>query len=282
MDKRKLEEKIFKSLMLFSLSVVFGSLLIIIAVITIKGVASLSFEMLTQTPTGGFFLGGGGGILNAIVGSLYLAVGGTASAFFISLCIALYLQKEFLSAKISWYVRFMLDVMWGIPPIVYGVFGFIIMIYLGIGASLLGGIIALTLIDIPIMTRMMDESITNVPMEIKEASYSLGSSRFETALKIVPKQALPGIVSGIIIAFGRGIGTAAPLLFTTGFSNHVPTSIFDSAASLPTMIFFLTTSPIPEVRDRAYAAAFILLCIVLTINIVSRRLTKKFGTFVIR
>ncbi len=282
MDKRKLEEKIFKVIMVVSLCIVMGALFSILGIIFVKGASSLSVGMVTQTPTGGYYLGGGGGILNAIVGSLYLAAGGTLLAFFISLGVALYLQKEFAPAKVSHTIRFMLDVMWGIPPVVYGVFCFIIMIFLGIGTSLLGGIIALTLIEIPIMTRMMDESISNVPLELKEASYSLGSTKLDAALYITPRQALPGIISGVLIAFGRAVGTAAPLLYTTGTSNHIPSSLFDSAHSLPVMIFELTTSPIPEVRDRAYAAAFILLSIVLVVNLISRKLTKRVGAYVIR
>jgi len=282
MNFRKIEEYIFKILMLTSLIIVLGSLIGIIAVVLIKGGAAINWEMLTTTPKGGFYMGGGGGILNAIAGSIYLASGATVLAFFISIGIAIYLQREFTSDGAAGIIRASLDILWGIPSIVYGVFCFIIMMYLGVGTCLLAGIVALTMLEIPIMTRGMDEAIKMVPSELKESTYVLGSNRIETAVKVVLRQGLPGITSGILLAFGRGIGDAASILFTAGFSDHIATSLFDSAAALPTMIFFLSTSPIPEVRDRAYAAAFVLLSIVLLISIISRLLTNKFSKYIIK
>ena len=268
--------------MLVSLFIVLGALVGIIATIVIKGVPALTLEMVTKTPTGGYYLGGGGGILNAILGSLYLATSATIIAFFISIGIAMYLQREFSNKYVAQFIRKTLDLLWGLPSIVYGVFCFIIMVSLGIGTSLIAGIVVLTLLEIPIMTRCMDEAIKMVPSDLKEASYALGVNRLETATKVVWRQALPGIVSGVLLAFGRGIGDAASILFTAGFSDHIPTSIFDSAASLPTMIFFLSTSPLMEVRERAYAAALILLIIVLLISMISRTLTGKFSKHVIK
>lgn len=282
MDIRKFEEKFFKALMLISLFVVLGALAGIIITIIVKGIPALTLEMVTKTPTGGYYLGGGGGILNAILGSLYLATSATIIAFFISIGIAMYLQREFSNKHVAQFIRKTLDLLWGLPSIVYGVFCFIIMVYLGIGTSLIAGIIALTLLEIPIMTRCMDEAIKMVSSDLKEASYALGVNRLETATKVVWRQALPGIVSGVLLAFGRGIGDAASILFTAGFSDHIPTSIFDSAASLPTMIFFLSTSPLMEVRERAYAAALILLIIVLLISVISRTLTGKFSKHIIK
>lgn len=121
-----------------------------------------------------------------------------------------------------------------------------------------------------------------VPIELKEGSYSLGSTRFENATRVVRRQALPGIVAGVMLGLGRGIGDAASILFTAGFSDSIPTSIMDSTAALPTMIYHLYSSPIPHVRDRAYAAAFILLVMVTGISFISRYLTKRFQKFVIK
>ena len=282
MDVRKIEEKFFKILMFITLFIVLGSLAGIIIIIIVKGIPALTLEMVTKTPTSGYYLGGGGGILNAILGSLYLAGSATILAFFISIGIAIYLQREFSNKHIAQFIRKTLDLLWGLPSIIYGVFCFIIMVYLGIGTSLLAGVIALTLLEIPIMTRCMDEAIRMVPSRLKEASYALGTNRLETAVKVVWRQALPGIASGILLAFGRGIGDAASILFTAGFSDHIPTSIFDSAAALPTMIFFLSTSPLLEVRERAYAAALILLVIILLISVISRTLTDRFSKHVIK
>ncbi len=269
--------------MMLSISIVVGSLIIIIALVLINGTPTLTLELLTQTSSGEFYLGtGGGGILNAIVGSLLLALPATGLACLIAIAISLYLQKDFIHSWIAGVIRFILDILWGIPSIIYGVFCFLIMIYLGMSASVIVGIFALTLLEIPIITRYMDESIKLVPTGLKEGAYSLGSTKFETAVKVVPRQALPGILAGILLGLGRGIGDAASILFTAGFSNRIPTSIYDSTAALPTMIFQLSTSSLPIVRQKASAAALVLLIIVFAISILSRTLSKRYMKYVIK
>ena len=278
LNRRSLEEKIFKLFMIVSICIVIGSLVIIFGLVIINGASSISLEMITQTPTPGNALGGG--ILNAIIGSLLLALPATGLACLIGIGIALYLQKEFSHPGFANFIRFTLDVLWGIPSIVYGIFCLMIMIALGMGSSLFVGIIALTLLEIPIITRYMDEAIKMVPIGLKEGAFSLGSTKFETAIKIVRRQAFPGILAGILLGLGRGIGDAASILFTAGFSNRIPTSLFDSTAALPTMIFNLYS--LPSGQPKAYAAAFILLVIVLLISIISRVLSKQFMKHVIR
>lgn len=164
MNINKVEEGIFKVLMKTSTLLVLVSLFLIIYSILQKGLPSLSWAMITQTPKGGFFLGKGGGILNAIVGSLYLAGGSTILGLFISLPVALYLNVyRTKTSQFADFTRLCLDVLWGIPSIVYGAFGFAIMLLIGLKASLLAGIITLTLMVIPIMVRAMDEVIMTVP-----------------------------------------------------------------------------------------------------------------------
>lgn len=277
MNRRTLEEQFFKILMILSVCIVIGSLLVIFGLVIYYGASSLSIDMITQTPDPGNALGGG--ILNAIVGSLLLALPATGVACIISLGIALYLQKEFTHGWISGFIRFTLDVLWGIPSIVYGIFCLMIMIYLGVGSSLVVGIIALTLLQIPIITRYMDEAIKMVPLGLKEGAYSLGSTKFETAFKVIRRQAFPGILAGILLGLGRGIGDAASILFTAGFSNRIPTSLFDSTAALPTMIFNMYS--LPSGQPKAFASAFILLFIVLVISTLSRILSKRFTKHII-
>jgi phosphate transport system permease protein len=156
------------------------------------------------------------------------------------------------------------------------------MLYLGIRACLLGGIIALTLLELPIMIRAMDEVVGMVPRELKEASYAMGATKLETTIKVVCRQALPGLLTGIILAFGRGIGDAASILFTAGYTDRLPHSLFDPVASLPLAVFFQIGTPFPEVQQRAYASAFILLILVLIISVASRVLTRKFTKYVVR
>jgi len=282
LNKRKLEESFFKGLMVASTLIVVGSLLAVIITVVLKGAPALGISMLTQTPKGGYYLGKEGGILNAIVGSLYLSGGATATAFILSLPTAFYLNEYAEKSKLASFTRQSLDILWSVPSIIYGVFAFTIMIYFGMRASLLGGIIALTLLELPIMTRAMDEVIRMVPLKLKEASYALGATRLETTLNVIAKQALPGILMAILLALGRAIGDAASVLFTAGYTDYVPRSLFDPAASLPLAVFFQLGTPYPEVQQRAYASGLILLVMVLSLSIVSRLLTKRFMKYVIR
>lgn len=281
MDRRHVEEQFFKTLMVLSTSIIVGALLAILVVVVLRGAPALSIEMLTQTPQGGYYLGKGGGILNAIVGSLYLAFGATVLSLLIALPVAFYLQ-EYAGESFKNYVRLSLDVLWGVPSIVYGAFGFIIMMYLGLRACLLGGIIALTLLMLPIMTRAIDEVMRMVPFELRESSYGLGFTKLEVVSKVLSRQTLPGILTAVLLAFGRGIGDAASLLFTAGYTDHIPRSLFDPVASLPLAVFFQLGTPYPEVQEKAYASAVILLVIILLISIGTRVLTKKWSKFVIK
>jgi phosphate transport system permease protein len=282
MRRRKLEETLFKMLMMGSTLVVLGSLVLILATVVWRGLPALNLAMVNQTPKGGYYLGKEGGILNAIVGSLYLAGGATVLSLLISLPIALYLQIYAARSRRAELARLACDVLWGVPSIVYGAFGFIIMLWLGLRASLLGGIIALALLELPIMVRSMDEAVAMVPLALKEASYALGATRLETALKVIVRQTMPGLLTAVLLAFGRGIGDAASVLFTAGYTDRLPDSLFGPAASLPLAVFFQLGTPFPAVQERAYASALVLTIIVLGLSLISRRLTKRFTKHIIR
>ena len=276
MEPKRLEESIFKALMLLSAVIVTASLGAVLVVVLVRGLPALSLSMITQVPKGGYYLGGEGGVLNAITGSLCLAGGATLAAFLLSLPLVLYQQREYGGrTALAGLTRLSLDVMWGIPSIVYGAFGFVLMLYLGLRASLLGGMIALTLVELPIMARAMHEVVKMVPAELKEASYALGATRLETASKVVWRYALPGILTAVLLAFGRGIGDAASVLFTAGFTDRLPSSLTEPVASLSLAVFFQIGTPFPEVQQRAYASAVILLAIVLVLSLGMRLLSRK-------
>ncbi len=275
MDRRR-EERLFKALMVGSLAFVLGSLLAVVAVVAWNGAPALSLSMVTQTPKGGYYLGKEGGILNAIAGSLYLALGATLLALLIGLPAALALQEEYLGrTRSASAVRLALDVLWGVPSIVYGAFGFTVMLALGLKASLLGGLIVLTLLELPILVRAVDEVLRMVRPETKEASYALGATRAETALRVVARQGLPGVVMALLLAFGRAIGDAASVLFTAGYTDRLPGSLLEPVASLPLAVFFQLGTPFPEVQRRGYASALVLLLIVLVLSGASRLLSKR-------
>jgi len=279
---RRTQEQIVKVLMVGALAVVLTCLAAILAVIVWRGAPAMKWSMLVETPKGGYYLGQGGGIANAIVGSLYLAFGGLLLAMVAGLPIAIGLQREYGGRTLTRVTRLVLDILWGTPSIVYGAFGFLIMRQFGLRASLLGGILVLAILMLPIMTRAIEEVLRMVPIELKEIGYAMGATRFETTFRIVLRQVLPGIVMGIMLAFGRGIGDAASILFTAGYTDRIPHSLMDPAASLPLAVFFQIGTPIPEVQQRAYVAAFLLLCIVLVVSLGSRMLSRRMSKHIVR
>ena len=281
--RRKRTEVVFKVLMIASTALVIGSLLLIIGAIVWKSLPALKLSMITRTPQGGFYLGKEGGILNAIVGSLELGLGATALAFLLSLPLALYLNVyKGRASKTAVWTRFFLDVLWGVPSIVYGAFGFLVMVFLGLRASLLAGTMTVALLEFPIMSRAIDEVMRLVPRDLRDASDSLGATRFETAARVVVRQCLPGILTAVLMAFGRGVGDAASVLFTAGFTDRVPASLLDPAATLPLAIFYQLGSPLPEVQQRAYASAAVLTLIILVLSAAARMITRRYRKHVVK
>ncbi len=277
MKIKHIEERFFKWLTriaTLALIVLLGS---IIFEIFKKGLPALSWDMVSQIPKGGFYFGKEGGILNAIVGSFYLATGASLIAFIISLPVALFLNIVLIRyPSLQEIFRFLLNLLWGVPPIVYGAFGFAIMLLIGLKSSLLAGILTVALLISPIMIRAMDEAIKNVPMDLLEAGYALGATRFEVAFILYFRQALPGIITAFLLGLGKGIGDTASVLFTAGFTDYIPESLTEPAATLPLAIFFQLGSPVAEVKARAYAASVILIIIILIISVLSRAISSKY------
>lgn len=280
--KKKAEESFFKSLMVAVTCFILFSFLFIVYTIFKKGFSALSWEMISQAPKGGYYFGKGGGMLNAIAGSFYLATGAVLLAVIAGLPAALFINVHLVHRKrLVNAIRFLLDSLWGVPSIVYGAFGFTVMVFFHLRASLLAGIITVALVIVPIIIRAMDEALRTIPMGLLETAHALGSTKNEIAFKIFFRQAMPGFMTAVLLAFGRGIGDAAAVLFTTGYTDYIPVSLNDQAATLPLAIFFQLSSPIEAVRERAYAAAVILTIIILLISIGARLLSKKLNRNII-
>lgn len=257
--------------------VIVAALLVIIISILKRGLPSLTWEMITQKPKGGFYFGKEGGILNAIVGSLYLATGATAIAMLVGIPVALYMNVHIMKRKYMVNaMRFLLDLLWGIPSIVYGAFAFTIMVMIGLRTSLLAGMLTVAVFIIPIIIRAMDEVLRTIPRGLMEASLSVGATKGEVAYKIFIRQSFPGLVTALLLSFGRAIGDAAAVLFTAGFTDNIPASLTQPAATLPLSIFFQLGSPVEEVKNRAYAAAVILTLIVLLLSVGSRYFSRRY------
>lgn len=269
------QEKIAKILMQISGISITGCLFLIIGIIIYKGIPYISWEMISQTPHGGFYIGKSGGILNAILGSLYLAGVSTVLATIVGIPISIYLNIYIKTGSfVAKSAKLLFDVLFGIPSIVYGAIAFSMMVWLGIRASLLGGIITITLLTTPIVVRTIDELLKTIPHDLKNITKALGATRWETA-KVLLKYIKPGIFTAILLAFGRAIGDVAGVLLTTGFSDNLPKYIDEPAATLPLAIFFQLSSPIPEVQGRAYASALVLTIIILFIVICTHILASK-------
>jgi phosphate transport system permease protein len=279
MNKRKTsEEKAFRFLTGFATYSLMALLALIIVIIFIKGFGALSLDMLTRIPSGGYYYGGEGGVLNAIVGSLYIAVGATVISILLGVPAALYINVHLIRFRRTQNtIRYLLDALWGIPSIVYGAFGFSLMLFMGMNASLLAGTITVALLITPIMIRTFDEVLSTVPIGLQEATLALGSTKTELAFRILMKQGLSGFITATLLSFGRGIGDAASVLFTAGYTDLIPQNLDEPAATLPLAIFFQLGSPIPEVRERAFAASVILTCIILVISLSARYLTIRYS-----
>ncbi len=275
--RRKWEEKFFHGLSAIVTLLIVLVLVHLVWTIIAKGASSLSWKVVSEPPNGSFyFTGEGGGFLNAIAGSFYLAVSAVILSFLVSLPVALFLNIYLIKVpRLLTACRFFLDVLWGIPSIVYGAFGFLILMYLGYRNSLGAGIITVATLISPIMIRSMDEVLKTIPIGLQEASYALGSTKTETAFKIFFKQAFPGLATAVLLAFGRGIGDAASVLFTAGFTDLVPHSLGDPTATLPLFIFYQLSSPSESVQNLAYAASIVLTLIILVVSITARLLKPK-------
>ena len=272
-----LEEKIFKTLMMAATLVIVISLFMIIVAVVKRGLPAMSWDMVSKIPGGGFYIGKEGGLLNAIVGSLYIVIGSIFLGLLFSLPIVLYINLYLPEkSRLAQFTRLSFDVLFGIPSIVYGAFGFTLMVYLGLRSSLLAGILTVTMLITPILIRSIDEVMRRVPKEMKDAALSLGATRSEMIMVIL-RQVVPGIITAVLLSVGRGIGDAASVLFTAGYTDSIPTSLGQPVATLPLAIFFQLSSPIAEVQDRAYAAALILTFIVLILSLSGRYYSRKFS-----
>ena len=278
MSKMKIyEENFFKTLMIASAVLIMSVLIYIVGTIIYKGFPALSWDMVTKLPGGGFYLGKEGGVLNAIIGSLYIVIGSLVLS--ISLSVPLVMYINFYLPKNSAFanvIRFSFDILFGIPSIVYGAFGFALMVFMGIRASLLGGIITVAMMIMPIIMRSFDEVTRLLSRDLPDALLSLGATKYEM-VKVITRQLMPGLVTAILLAMGRGIGDAATVLFTAGYTDNIPVALNQPTATLPLSIFFQLGSPVEEVQNRAYASAIILTVIILLLSFSARYFSSKFS-----
>ena len=248
-----------------------GALLIILSYIAWEGIGSLNFHFLVETPKP---VGEGGGIGNAILGSLWLLLLSSIFGLPIGIAVGVYLS-EVGKGRMGGVVRFIVDTLTGIPSIVTGVFVYAILVLPMKHFSALSGGVALALIMVPIVGRTTEEMLKLVPHSMREGALALGAPQWRVTLGVVLPAAAPGIATGAMLAIARISGETAPLLFTAFGSRFFPTSLNEPIASLTVQIYNYAISPYDEWHAQAWAATLVLMTLVLGINIIVRFLTRK-------
>lgn len=248
-----------------------GTLLIILSYIAWQGIGSLSFQFLVASPKP---VGEGGGIGNAILGSLVLLVLSATIGLPLGISVGIYLS-EIGRGRFGDAVRFIVDTLTGIPSIVTGVFVYAILVLPMRHFSALAGGVALALIMVPIVARTTEEMLKLVPHSLREGALALGAPQWRVTLGVVIPAAAPGIATGAMLAIARISGETAPLLFTAFGSRFFPSSLDEPIASLTVQIYNYAISPYDEWHAQAWAATLVLMTLVLGINIVVRVLTRK-------
>lgn len=272
----KVSQKIAFSLIWGAIAAVLCVLGIILLYIIVNGLPALTWEFLTQPPRD---LGRAGGIFPAIVGTLYLVAGAIAFALPIGIGAAIYLSEYTRgSNRITDIIRTGIDLLNGMPSIVFGLFGFaFLVIFLNFGVSLLAGMITLGLMILPTIIRTTEEALKSVPVSLREGSLALGATKWQTISRVVLPPAVPGILTGTILSIGRAAGETAPILFTAAvFSKRfLPTSAFEPVMALPYHLFVLATN-VPGATKNQYGTALVLLILVVAIYAVAIGIRSRY------
>jgi len=245
-------------------------LLLILGYIAWRGVSSLSIQFLIDTPKP---VGEGGGIGNAILGTLVLLALASAIGLPVGIAAGVYLS-EFGRGWFAGLIRFVADTLTGIPSIVTGVFVYTLVV-LKFGFSAMAGGVALGIIMIPIVTRTTEEMLRLVPTSLREGALALGAPQWRVTTGVVLPAAASGIATGAMLAVARVSGETAPLLFTAFGSRFFNVYLDQPIASLTVQIFNYAVSPYDEWHAQAWAATLVLMTLILVINISVRILTRK-------
>lgn len=241
----------------------------VIVYILIQGSPAISWEFLTAMPRSGMREGG---ILPAIIGTFYLTLGTAIFSVPLGIAAAVYLSEY--AADNSWtrLIRLAIINLAGIPSVVYGLFGLgLFVLFLNFGTSILASSLTLSIMTLPVIISTAEEALRAVPPSFRTVSVSLGATRWQTIRRIVLPQALPGILTGVILGLERAAGETAPILFTGAafFLPRLPESVFDATMALPYHLFVISTQ-VPEMPVQIqYGTALVLLVFVLGMNIIA-------------
>lgn len=269
MDKRKITQKIgFTGLALAAIITV-TPIVLVVGYVFWKGAPAISFEFLTEMPRDGMRAGG---IFPAIVGTFWLTLGTAIISVPLGLGAAIYLSEYAPENRWTRTIRIAIINLAGIPSVVYGLFGLgLFVLFLRLGTSILAGSLTLAIMTLPIIISTAEEALRAVPSSFRVVSISLGGTQWQTIQKVVLPQALPGILTGIILGLERAAGETAPILFTVAafFLPLLPSSAFDATMALPYHLFVISTQVPGMPIQIQYGTAVVLLTFVLTMNTIA-------------
>jgi phosphate transport system permease protein len=258
----------FAMLTIVALIVVVPILLVILSIV-LRGISAINWEFLTTMPRGGMKQGG---IFPAIVGTLLLVLGTAVVCIPVGVGGAVYLSEYARDNWITRAIRLAIVNLAGIPSIVYGLFGLgLFVLFLRLGTSILAGSLTLAIMTLPVIISTAEEALRAVPVEFRTVSASLGGTRWQGIRNIVLPQALPGIITGVILGLLRAAGETAPILFTVAafYLPRLPRSPFDQTMALPYHLYVISTQVPGMPASMQYGTALVLLALVLSMNAVA-------------
>jgi phosphate transport system permease protein len=269
MMTRQQTQKIATILITAVAFIVILPIIYVIGFLFYHGIGAINWEFLTQPPRNGMTEGG---LLPAILGTIFLTLGTAVSAIPLGIGAAIYLAEYAGDNRLTRIIRLAIVNLAGIPSIVYGLFGLgAFVLFLNFGTSILAGSLTLGLMTLPVLISTAEEAIRSVPADFRTVSLSLGATRWQTIRHQVLPHALPGIITGIILGLSRAAGETAPILFTVAafYLPELPHSIFDQAMALPYHLFVISTQVPGMPLQIQYGTALVLLLIVLSLTLVA-------------
>jgi phosphate transport system permease protein len=274
--RRRRVDALMRGLLLLGTLVALVPLVLVVYYLLERGLGALSWDFFTTDPSGRF-LGPAGGVRSAIVGTV--AIVGLAAAIAIpaGIGVALYLVEYGKRSAFAQAVRYFVDVMTGVPSIVFGLFIYIVLVLTGVGGAFAGwkGSVALALLMLPVVVRSAEVVLSLVPDSLREAALALGAPRWRVVLRIVLPTALPGLVTGSMLAVARGAGETAPRLLTAFAGNAVPRARGAPMNSLPIQIFNDVRQPQSNIVERAWGSALTLVAMILILTLIARAIQRR-------
>jgi phosphate transport system permease protein len=274
--RRRRTDRVMRGLLLAGTLVAVVPLALVVFYLLRKGLGALSWSFFTTDPTGSF-LGPPGGVRSAILGTVLIVALASAIAVPVGIGVALYLVEY---GKRSWFagaVRYFVDVLTGVPSIVFGLFIYIVLVLSGVGGTFAGwkGSVALALLMMPVVTRSAEVVLSLVPDALREAALALGAPRWRVVARVVLPTALPGLVTGSMLAIARGAGETVPLLFTAFAVNATTWDLGAQMNSLPIQIFNDVRQAQADIVQRAWGAALTLVAMVLVLTLLARLIQRR-------